>query len=379
MIIYNVHHLIEVRVDERVPEALRRAIDFQIAHFRQSGSSAVPKRRIDVFPYDDWAVHSDPPISVFHDCRGIERRWVDSPDHRLACLATEDGYRVYADTPAFLVNLLIQFILVTQGVTLVHAAAVADAHGRVTLLPGPGGVGKTALLGELVQRHGCRLLGDDIVGITCDGRCLAFPRSFVLKQYHESVYPAIFKRLKITKQQVTRLEQPRLACRLGNLIADNMPMKGLVRYALSRAGRLGHVQTWLATPRPRPFLATVPVQDVFGDHCVLPAGVIDRVVFLERWTHSHFDQKPMSRDSMAQRLFSIIHHEWVGHMRQFWAWGSLELVDLPTYFYCVNRVVVGALSGVSCQRMCVPQDATPERLLAGYLAYDRSGDNKEAA
>lgn len=372
MIRYQIHHLIAVRVDVACTAALRDTIAFQLNHFRDDEASTTAEVTINVRPYAQWNERRTGAAQAFHLYQGADAAWLDDPEKRVAHVRRSFGWDVYADSPAFLVNLLIQFTLVERGVTLVHAAAVADPVGNVTLLPGPGGVGKTALLGSMVRDHGYKLLGDDIVGLTRDGDCLAFPRSFVLKDYHQSVYPELFKEIDEpqTKTNWTR--------KTANLFVDNMPLKGLARAILRRTGHLKQVQNSLTEARTPGYLATPSVEEVFGKGCVLPRGPVRDVVFLERWDQNHFNVESMSQTDMTARLFSIIHHEWVGHMRHFWSLGAMGLVDLASYFTDVNDIAGEAVTDLPCRRMRIPHDASPQALTETFLTSHRP-QRKEAA
>lgn len=367
---YNIHNLIEVLVEPTVPPALRSAIDFQIAHFRNDGAGVPDADRIHVHPYRDSPGRPDGD-HAFHLCRGGDGEWIEDPRSRTVYRRDSRGFQVYADTPAMLINMLIQFLLVRRGITLVHAAAVADTRGAVTLLPGPGGVGKTALLGEWVKKHGLKLLGDDIVAVSLGGMCYSFPRSFVLKAYHQSVFPEVFRRLHLSAgppPEGARFSG-RFARRTLNLLVDNMPFKGAVRHGLRKLGLLSHVRQSLAEPRPPAYLATVPVEEVFGPGCVAASGPIERIVFLERWATPNFTFDAMPADAMARRLFAIIHHEWVGHMLHFWTLGSMEVIDLGDYFQRMSRILDHVVADLPCARMRIPESAGPDELMRFFTLH----------
>ncbi len=57
---------------------------------------------------------------------------------------------------------------------LLHAAAVAY-DGCAALLPGPSGAGKSSLAVAMSQRPGWEFLGDEIIGLTRDGRVIPCP------------------------------------------------------------------------------------------------------------------------------------------------------------------------------------------------------------
>ena len=198
---YAIHDLVDVLVDPRVNESIIDSIDFQIGYFKTTDNQLSAPHKIIVKPYDDFIPDPALIFDTFHLTRGISGQYLDDSNDKVALKRDEYGYTIYANSPNFLINLFIQLLLIEPGISMVHAAAVADRKGNVTLLPGAGGVGKTAILGCMVKEYDYRLLGDDIIGLSEKGDCLSFPRSFVLIEYHRSVYQEVFQQLNIGKQQ----------------------------------------------------------------------------------------------------------------------------------------------------------------------------------
>lgn len=378
MIHYNLHNLIHVTVDDNVPVALRDTINFQIGHFRTLALATNLPHHIDIQPYDNWAAVKPEVEHQFHTTTMQAGRWVDIPASRCVYLKTESGWRIFADTPAMLINLMIQLILAPQGMTMVHAAAAAAPDGGVLLLPGPGGVGKTALLGQLVQHHGYKLLGDDIVILSDQGECYSFPRSFVLKPYHESVYPEVFEKLGITAEKQAKKYSPdykRLALQFA---ADNIPFKGVLRSILRKTGVLEHTQQTVNGPREPSLLAAVPVEDILGEHCVAARGPLKRIVFLERFSGRIDTLTPISKQAMVSRMSGIIHHEWVDHMRHFWSLASTELFDAQAYFPQITRTMESAIKHLDCSLLSIPDGAAPQLLVQAMLRHQAITLNKAA-
>jgi len=73
----------------------------------------------------------------------------------------------------------------------VHGAAL-ERDGQALLFPSWGGVGKTALVAELVRSHGWGFLGDDLTLVDESGWCYAFPKAMVLYPYHRALFPEVF-------------------------------------------------------------------------------------------------------------------------------------------------------------------------------------------
>jgi len=365
-IYYRVHQFIDVIVDENVNTSVVDEIDFQIGYFKHESLQPLAPYQINVEPYSIFPSDSYVPFDTFHLVRGVSGKLLDDPQRRIAIEKCETGYTIYADT-YFLINLFIQFILIDLGVSLVHAAAVVDGNNRVTFFPGAGGVGKTALLGFLARDHNYRLLGDDIIGLSEKGECLSFPRSFVLKEYHRSVYPDVFERLNIAVPSGKSM--PLNSRNAKKLVKENIPFLGLSKSVLRRLGLLDVVaHKMLGDQADGPaFLAAVSIENMFGCDAVADKGVLDNIVFLQRYAGEHFNVIPISEDALCSRMIAIIHHEWVSVMRQFFTLGAFEIVDLAQYFNKTRKVMQSAVRGKRSNILLIPDQASPEELLHQFL------------
>lgn len=356
---YDVHDLVFVSADQSLGKPLIESLEFQIGHFA-SGSEmkgAVPYE-IHIRPYSQFTAGvGNVEWSGFHLSQGVVGRAVHESSKQLAVEKTANGFNIFSDSPNFLINLYLQLILSQEGYTFVHSAAYCDKEGRATMLAGAGGVGKTALLGHIVQKHGRKHMGDDIVIVGHDDVCLSFPRAFVFKEYHRAVYPDIFRELKIRRWSAYGAKR---------FIVENMPFLGLTKKLLRRAGLYYAVADSLGLA---PHLATVSVAKIFGENSVADKGSIERIVFLERVSGDEFRLYEMSSASMSRRLFSIIHHEWTAVLEHLMIMGAMELVDLPEYWNRVRGVIESVVAGKSLLMMQVPHSTGPEELAIQYEAY----------
>jgi hypothetical protein len=351
---YIIHGLIDVLVDSHVNDSVIEQIDFQIGYFRVVGKQQSAPYQIVVKSYDEFFVDPALTFDTFHLVRGIRCEIVDDPKNRRAIKKEHNTYIIFADTP-FLINLYIQLLLIEQGIALVHAAAVADGDGRVILFPGAGGVGKTSILGYLVKQGNYRILGDDIVGISKKGECLSFPRSFVLKEYHRAVYPETFHRLDIKKNKQTLSWTGLL-----RFVRDNAPFIGVTKHLLRRLGILDKAA--VLVPPPEPFLAAVPVEEIFGSGSVADHGNINHVIFLQRYSGEQFRGATEDHKLISQRMLAIIQHEWVSVMREFFTLGAMEIVDIAAYFHSAATIMESAILGSRCEMFWIPDNASPDEL-----------------
>lgn len=374
---YRVHGLVDVYVHAAVTDDLKENLDFQIGHFKlpEKPDGTAP-HWITVRPFMDYSPLAGVPYEVFHLVRGIRGSEYVDPQGRVAYRKHSLGYEVWADYPSFLVNLFIQLLLLDHGIVLTHAAAYVDKEGAVTLIPGAGGVGKTAIVGVAVKELGCRLLGDDIVGLARDGTCYSFPRSFVLKEYHRTTYPEVFKRLGIPDSGGKReaaARRPGLGTRIARkgsrLVRENAPFVGIsralirrVRYAAATARPTSKGPT-----SPKPYLAAVAPDVVFGKGSVAEKGDVRRIVFFKRYEGDAFRFEPLDEASLCNQMFAIILHEWVGVMRQFFALGALEIIDVPSYMTDVHAVMRQAVAGRGAELCLIPNGANAEETAAAFF------------
>lgn len=350
MIEYDIHGLVRVTVDPRVGPAVIESIDFQIGAFRALAGSAEAgdgrSLRLKVGPYGGDGAHDD----------GDEGPLFVDPEARLAIRRTKCGLSALVHTGNFTINVLIQLLLAEQGASQVHAAGVVDGSGGATLLPGMGGVGKTALAGFLVKERGYRLLGDDLVIAKEDGVCLAVPRAFVLKKYHRKMFPEAFREAGPSAWW-------RWDFNLGGAIVANMPFKSVVRKALGRTG------AYLAAAKALSVISSggvvVPISRIFGAESLVGSGAVRRIVYLER-SGGDFRVETARRDEICQRMFAVIHGEFRGSMGTLFDLGADGVVDLATYFACADRAIRRCVESAEVLRLRIPTKASAEELHAFY-------------
>ena len=364
MIHYNIHGIIDVFVNPKVNDSILNNIDFQIGYFKKkTNREQLTAQKIIIEPYDNFIPDPTRVFNTFHLVQGISGQCLDYPSDRLAFESCENCYMIYADKPNFLINIFIQLLIIEHGIAMVHAAAVADKNGCVTLLPGAGGVGKTALLGDLVKHHNYKTLGDDIICLTESGECLSFPRSFVLKEYHRPIYPEAFNSLNHTNNKFNRFK-------LMKLIMENIPFLGLTKATLRRMGLLDNVLTLLHYDRTaliNESVLALPVEDVLGQGTVVDRGNIKRIVFLQRYAGTKLQLVPIDEDELCSRMFAIILHEWVDVMRQFFTMGALELVDLPSYFNRIDDIIRNGISEKKCHILLIPDTTSPQEMSRYFI------------
>ena len=359
---YSIHGFVDIMLHPGLTGVVESNILFQIRHFEVPDDSPVAPRKITVNPYVADLPAKDPNFVLFHLKNGIQQEILDDPDERIAFRVEGENYEIFTDSPNFLINLFIQLTMNNVGISLVHAAAVVDGQNNVTLLPGAGGVGKTGIVGHLVSGGGYKLLGDDIVGVSKSGDCYSFPRSFVLKEYHKEIYPHLFSQYVDGDSAPGESVGIRVRRNLLRAIRDNVPFLGVMKYFLRGTGLYRRATRTLDAPPEQPYLAAVPVDEVIGRENVADSGKLKRVVFLTRYSGPDLVLRPISKESLVRRMHSIIHHEWVDSMRQFFAMGAVELLDLPRYWNTITSIIGSSVDGVTIEELLIPTGCSPDEI-----------------
>jgi hypothetical protein len=348
---YNIHGLAEVVIAPDVRPEIIREIEFQIGPMRvqsQDGVRSCPF--IHIRPYNEFG-SSLGTEAEFYQCRGVVGSYCNDDTARLSVHRSPDGITIFADYANVLINLYLQLLLVPQGYSMVHAAAYKDRLGKVTLLAGAGGIGKTAVLGHAVRTKGLQHLGDDVVILGSKGDCLALPRAFVLKSYHREGYTETFQRLKLPRWNLYVIKQ---------FLIANAPFVGLAKDLLKKTGWYYTVANIV---RPQPFLATVSPEELFGQGSMARSGEIGRVAYLDRVHRSQFDITTFNVETCVNRLFAVIHYEWKDFLVHLISLGALDVVNLPSYCEKVVDTLRSSVAEKELVHVQVPVDASAEQLV----------------
>lgn len=342
--VYNLYDLVKITIDERVNEQVHHAVDFQIRHFE--GRSGEPtKYEINVLPYKDLHIPNSEPFDICYEFRGIPNRFVIDERNQIAIEKHNRGYTIWAQSGNFLITHFIQMLLQPEKIAFVHAGALADANGNAYLLAGAGGVGKTALIGRIVQGHRYKLLGDDIVAISDRADVFSFPRPFIIKDYHESIYPEIYRKYK-----KNRIEKG--LTKIKTFIRLNAPFIDVLKRILVKHGiKESVLRSWHATS----YLAAVPIEEIFGKDSICERAFSKHVIFLQRYSGQEFRLEPMPQEVLAQKLFSIISFEWAASHANAILLSLYGMEDFAEYWENVRRVIAASISHTKNHVLYIPE------------------------
>lgn len=360
---YNIHNIVHIYVDERVQQWVIDGIDFQLHFFKTTdknyndedihkGNYLVVRRYLDFNKEHYGDMH------IFHDKYAVPGKVVLNESRRIAIIKDENGYCIFTDSP-ILITLFVQLLIIREGFSFIHAAAISDDMNNIILLPGAGGVGKTALVGFLVKNHGYRLLGDDIVLVKSDGHCFSFPRPFVLKKYHKDIYPETFALLNLNNKTKSLFK---IAI---DFIIRNAPFLDFMKKILKKRGLYGRVRHIL--PIAQDFLATVPIDELFGKDKIASSGIIKKIFFMERYQGDKFKFQNINKRILSSRMFSIIHHEWSDYMKDLFSFGALDIEDIPSYFNNTHSIIEHAIDDASHELFLIPENSGSEEMAEYFL------------
>ena len=369
---FPIHDIIDVIVSEDVSDELLSSIEFQMGYFRADAPSGCPLT-LRVEPIEKASERKAD--TAFHLSWATAGEHVHMPSQGVGFALNGDCLTVYASHGSGVVMLGLQLMLVRSGASLIHAAALLEPDGGVLLIPGPGGVGKTTSVAELIRRGSHRLLGDDLVILGKNGEVYSFPRQMVLKEAHREQFAEIIAEFGESSNATSysSWRSNRFVRRIMGILYRNAPFVGVIQGALWRAGMLEKAREWFLGSSGDPaILACVPPAAAFGKAAIAQRGRVSRVIFLERARIACPLRVHLPKDQLVRRCFAILHHELVDHMRVFWQLGSLEIFDLSEYFAGMYGVLNQGLEGVDADRLEVP-----ERIGAEELGSLLSAESKE--
>lgn len=214
--------------------------------------------------------------------------------------------------------------------TFVHASAI-ERDGRVTVIAGWGGAGKTSSVMDLVSSGDYRFLSDDLGIMTSSGSFSRSPKRIQIYPYNLIGLPAAARRLMAPRGPVDR-------------------MHWAVRARVKGANGV----------RRR-----VSAEQFFGQDSVARGGTIDAFIHLERGPFAAPVLTPSTPDELARRSSQILLHE-LNPMVEIGAAlagaGVAPAHHTEAWRERSERVIMGALSGVRCYTLSVPEKTTPSEL-----------------
>ncbi|HET7092302.1 MAG TPA: hypothetical protein VFI22_02460 [Thermomicrobiales bacterium] len=259
-------------------------------------------------------------------------------------LLEEGGFRLNGARELLVSALpLIDRILVTRGVAMIHAATV-DYRGYGVCMPAWGGTGKTSTIAKLLKIDGVAFMGDDWAFAAEDGRLLGYAKPMFIKPHHRPIYPHLFgKRHK-------PLVPSRLSRPIGRLTTLVHPM--ITRYPrLARLTRQFSPEHMMVTP-----------QAAFPHAAISTSAPLAIAVFVERHDGPRPVLRERSRSWMTSRMIGNFHAEITKQSQEvITALAATGLTPIERYFGDKAAVLDRALAQTPTFLLQVPQAYSPDQ------------------
>jgi hypothetical protein len=259
-------------------------------------------------------------------------------------LRDEDGFQLNG-TRELLVSALplLDRILVTRGVAMIHAATV-EYQGFGIALPAWGGTGKTSTIAKLLRRDGFAFMGDDWAFLDDEGKLLAYFKPMFIKPHHRPIYPHLFAKKRKPLVPV-RFSRP-----LGKLTT-------LVHPAITKYPRFAR-----ATRRFSPEHMMVRPDQAFPQARMSAQAPLAMAMFVERFDGSEVRLHEKDTAWMVSRMIGNFHAEITRHSQQvITALAASGLVPIEQTFGEKAAVLRAALEGKPAFLLQVPQSFSPDR------------------
>lgn len=184
--------------------------------------------------------------------------------------------------------IMLQIMLLKEGYSFIHAAAVANDKKEGLILPSWGGVGKTASVTKLINNN-YKLLGDDLNIINKKGEIFGFPKKFVLYFYHKNLFPEVFEKKNINCNS-----------KLNNLYTSIIPTVKKV---------LRHIPGLLSFARKHnPQSMKVSPFEIFGENSIEKKAKIKQIIWLDRLKEETKLTK-IEKNEIISKSVSVTMHE----------------------------------------------------------------------
>jgi len=352
---YDLVGLVEIVLSDDLHRNIRESVANQLAGLRAvSSSSANYSLRIEPYTSLDRAATRNVGGPSEETASGL----VESAELRVAAQFSERSITLYLDVSGIPLNPWLQLLLVPQGVSMIHAAAV-EKDGKSLLLPAFGGAGKTLAAGLLIRDHGFKFLADDIAMIKADGTVLPFPRPLFFYDHHLDVFKTFFEKRK------SAVAQQRLLGPLKRKIVRAMPLKQMVKSIASSFGAEGALRRAAAT---REYLDAGSAEEVFGPEALSAGGTLDKIVFLQRYTGTELESVDTPSELLVSRMFAILLNEWKAEWPTVIAAGGYGAIDLPSHYEQFTEILTKSVSNISATTLMIPTKASPHEYVPMLLA-----------
>ena len=256
---------------------------------------------------------------------------------------------MYLDSDSFDLIPYIQLALVASGKSLLHAAAI-EYNGEVYLFPSiSGGVGKTALIGNLLKKNpSFKMLGDDYVIVSATGKAFSYPKPMFLYEYHSSIYG------KKTLDGKGPIKLPTQSRRIKLSIRRIIPFRKNLKTLMTYVFNNNYLNSIFFENQP--YVQVLP-EIVFGLARIYSSGKLRNVIQMQRYSGNEIKIKKSESSGLNNSMYSTLHYE----LREFWDpiydFGRYDQMDLSEYYSSTKSILTSAFEGVPTYTLLVPEES----------------------
>lgn len=325
---YKIHNFLSIYLHNNISDNLLNEINFQIGSHYDCESTEIDNKSIVVIPFNNENIKNN---SILYG-----EKFLDGE----SCLVNEelmirkDNKReiiyIYTKYSNFLITQYIQYFLLKNNSTFIHAGAYVNNDCESTIITGAGGVGKTAIL-NYAKINGNKIQGDDLVIINGNSS-FSFLRKFIFKKYHQNQYSdyiSIIDKVNSMKSYLIKI------------LYKNLPLIPLIKYVLKRLGVYNVVSGMLI---PRDYLAAVPISKVFGNKYISNEAIIKRIIFIERAEVESIKRVDVNIDSLSNKILSIINYEFKEYYKQYISLCCVNIFNFSENILSEKKIIDNLLS-----------------------------------
>lgn len=233
-------------------------------------------------------------------------------------------------------TVMLQVMLLGEGYSFVHAAAVENNKGECILLPSWGGVGKTATVAKMLK-SGYKLLGDDLNILSDSGKIYGFPKKFVLYFYHKRLFPEVFEKRSI-KCNSKLNEFYSLIIPSTKRILRKIP--GVLAFA-----RKHNPQSMKISP-----------YEIFGKERIGLDGKIREIIWLERLVGQNYVRSIDEKALISKAVSVTMNEVFSDNLTAILIMCGMGLLDYDDIFKKMYTIYENAFSGALMRELCVDKN-----------------------
>lgn len=220
--------------------------------------------------------------------------------------------------------IMLQILLLKEGYSFIHAAAVSNDKNECLLIPSWGGVGKTASIAKLVQ-NGYKLLGDDINIISHQGEIIGFPKKFVLYFYHKELFPEVFEKKSIKCNST-----------LNKIYTNIIPtVKKILRYM---PGALSFAR------KHNPQSNKISPYEIFGKDKIAKKANIKQIIWLERQKDKNLYNKIEDTEIISKAISITLHELFTDNFEAILTMCGMNILDYDLIFNKMYNIYSSAFN-----------------------------------